>query len=98
VIPLPDLREGAAKTARLEQRTSPEVKKLIERAARLQGVNASEFIVANAAQAARETIARLETTRLAAEDIGAFRRALDAPPSRALVDLMRVHGKIAARK
>ena len=85
------------KSARMEQRTTAEAKALIERAAELLGVNASEFTVAAAAQAARETISRYETTVLAPEAHAAFLKALDATePEPALVDLMKLHRDVAS--
>lgn len=90
--------ESGAKKVRMEQRTTQETKELIERAARLQGVNASEFVVAHVVQAARETINRLEVTTLTTADREAFMRAFDAEPTRELVDLMRLHEDVTAGK
>ena len=81
---------------RLEQRTTQETKDLIERAARLQGVNASEFVISHVAQAARETISRLEGSKLTPEDRDAFMRAFDAEPTEELIDLMRLHDALTA--
>jgi uncharacterized protein (DUF1778 family) len=91
-------RGTGAKRVRLEQRTTEDTKDLIERAARLQGVNASEFVVAHATQAARETINRLEGTKLSQADRDAFMRAFDAEPTGELVDLMRLHGEITTKR
>ncbi len=88
MLPFTEHVQTSARTARLEQRVSPETKDLLERAARLQGVNASEFMIAHAVSAARETIARLEGTILAPEDREAFMKAFDAEPTPALVALM----------
>jgi len=87
-----------ARKVRLEQRTTQEAKELIERAARLQGVNASEFVVSHAAQAARETINRLEGTKLTVEDRDAFMRAFDAEPPQELIDLMRLHDELTTAR
>ncbi len=84
------------RTARLEQRMTPETKELIERAARLQGVSASEFLLAHGASAARETISRLEVTGLTPEDRDAFARAADAEPTRELQDLMTLHAEVTS--
>ena len=86
--------QTGSRSARLEQRTTPETKELIERAARLQGVNSSEFVLSHVAQAARDTINRLEGTRLTPEDRDAFMRAFDAEPTKGLVDLMRLHHEV----
>jgi uncharacterized protein (DUF1778 family) len=87
------------KTARMEQRTTQQAKELIEQAACLLGVNASEFMVSMAAKAARETLRDYEQTRLTAPAHDAFLRALDATePSDKLVDLMRMHNEVSAQK
>lgn len=84
------------RTARMEQRMSPSTKELIEHAAALQGVSGSEFMVAHSVTAARETISRLETTRLGAEDRAAFMRALDDEAlDPALMDVMRLHAQVS---
>jgi len=89
-------RQSGIRTARLEQRTTPETKDLIERAAALQGVNASEFVLAHAAQAARETINRLEATVLTAADREAFFQAFDAEPTPDLVALLSLPEELTA--
>lgn len=68
----------ATKTARMEQRTTQEAKELIEQAAGLYGINASEFITSAAVKAARETLKEFQMTRLTAKDRDAFMRAFDA--------------------
>jgi uncharacterized protein (DUF1778 family) len=94
-----DFTTHGRKTARLEQRTTQQAKELIEQAACLLGVNASDFVVAAAAKAARETLRDYEQTRLTAPAHDAFLRALDATsPSDKLVDLMRMHKEVSARK
>lgn len=99
MLKLDPARHAGRKSVRLEQRTTREAKSLIERAARLQGVNASEFMIAHATQAARETIARLETTRLNVVDRAAFMRAFAAEaPTPGLIGLLRVSRKAAARR
>lgn len=90
--------ETGTKKVRMEQRTSQETKELIERAACLQGVNASEFVVAHVVQAARETISRLEVTGLTAADRNAFMLAFDAEPTPELVKLMRLHEEATAKE
>jgi uncharacterized protein (DUF1778 family) len=85
------------RTARLEQRMAPSEKELIEHAAALQGMNASEFVLVHSVSAARETINRLETTRLAPEDRDAFVRAFqDEAVNSALVDLFDLHRRATA--
>ena len=82
--------------ARMEQRTSAEAKALIERAARSVGLSASDFTVAAACKAARETIASYEATKLSQGDHDAFMSAFAATePRPALVELMRLHAEVA---
>lgn len=91
--------QTGARTARMEQRTTSETKELIERAAYLQGVNASEFLVSHAALAAQETISRFEGTVLRPEDRDAFMRAFDdTEPNKDLVDLMALHGRVTSKR
>jgi uncharacterized protein (DUF1778 family) len=90
--------QTGARTARMEQRTTRETKELIERAAYLQGVNASEFLVAHGAIAARETIRRFEDTVIRPEDRDAFMRAFDdTEPNQDLVDLLAMHRRITSK-
>lgn len=87
------------KSARMEQRTTREAKDLIERAAAIVGLNASEFTVQAATEAARRTVQQYETTALKPEAHAAFQQALDAvEPTDGLVDLMRRHSAILNRK
>lgn len=86
------------RTARLEQRMSPRAKEIIEHAAALQGVTASEFALSHTMEAAQETISRMETTRLAPEDRDAFFRALDDErPNAALIDIFELHAQANER-
>ena len=85
------------RSARLEQRMHPSTKELIERAASLQGMNASEFVLAHSVSAARDTINRLEATRLAPEDREAFVRAFeDESVNASLVDIFKLHRRTSA--
>jgi len=78
------------KTARMEQRTTPAAKSLIEEAAALVGVNGSEFTTQAAVIAARTTIRDYSLTKLTIADQEAFARAIDnVEPTDALVALMR---------
>jgi len=80
--------DGDRKSERLEARTSAAAKALIEKAARLQGITASQFAVAAATNAAREIIAKHDTTKIEPIDHAAFLRAIDAEPTPALVAIM----------
>lgn len=91
--------QTGARTARLESRVTPETKALIDRAAILQGVTSTEFLIAHCTVAARETIRRLEGTVLRREDRDAFMRAFDdTTPNEALVDLMAMHKRVTTRR
>jgi uncharacterized protein (DUF1778 family) len=94
-----DLSVEGQKTARMEQRTTRQAKELIEQAASLLGVNASEFMVSVAAKAAREILRDHEQTRLTAPAHQEFIRALDAtePPAK-LVALMKMHKEASGQK
>lgn len=95
----PEPAASGQKTARMEQRTTEQAKNLIERAAALLGVNASEFTVAAATRAARETLRDYETTAIRAADHDALRRALDAlEPTDDLVALMKLHDQATAAR
>jgi uncharacterized protein (DUF1778 family) len=88
-----------AKSARMEQRTTQQVKDLIERAAALLGINASEFIVAAAAKAAHETVRHTEVTVLTENEHAAFFQALNATePTAKLVELMKMHSEVLASR
>ncbi len=94
-----DLSVHGQKTARMEQRTTRQAKELIEQAAYLLGVNASEFMVSVAAKAARETLRDYEQTKLTAPAHQEFMRALDATePSAKLVALMKMHREVSGKK
>ena len=86
------------KTARMEQRTTEHTKSLIERAASLLGINASEFTVAAAAKADRDTLREHETTTIRPEDHAAFLRALDTEATADLVALLKLHSEAAANR
>lgn len=87
------------KSVRMEQRTTPQAKELIERAACLLGVNASEFTVAAAAKAARDTLRDYESTALQPSAHAAFMDALDSTePTQAMVDIMTLHAEVSKTK
>jgi uncharacterized protein (DUF1778 family) len=91
--------QNGTRTARMEQRTTPEAKELIERAAYLLGVNASEFLVSHGVSAARETIERFGSTVIRSEDRDAFIQAFeDTEPNEKLVDLMAMHRRVTAKR
>lgn len=71
---------ATAESARINLRTSPEAKALIERAAALMGTTMSSFMLQNAYEAAQRLIAQHETITLSDRDRDAFLAALDNPP------------------
>jgi len=80
-------------SARINLRTSPEVKELIERAAAMTGATVSSFMLQNSSEVARRVLAQQEIITLSDRDRDAFLKALDNPPepTQALIDLMRLN-------
>ena len=68
------------KADRIEARLSSEAKSLIEHAARLEGLSASDFVVTHAQEAARAVISQHERWRLDRQQSQAFIDALIDPP------------------
>ena len=66
--------------ARIEARVSVAQKNLLQQAAALSGRTLSEFVVANAHDAARRVLAEHESIRLSREEQLAFVKALLNPP------------------
>ena len=94
-----DVSQDSPARARMEQRTSPEAKALIERAARALGISPSEFVTAAACREARATLALCEMTRIPAGAAHAFVEAFEREePAPALVDLMRLHAGVTAAR
>ncbi|MBI4324343.1 MAG: DUF1778 domain-containing protein [Chloroflexi bacterium] len=73
-------RGGQPKAERLEARVSPELKRLFESAADLQGVTLSDFVISSARQAAVQTLEQHETIQLSQQDSRSFVAALLNPP------------------
>ncbi len=95
----PDQSVRSPKSARMEQRTTQETKDLIEKAAGLLGVNASEFTVAAAAKAARDTLRDYEATALQPSAHATFMAALEATePTESLTGLMTLHAEVSKPK
>ena len=86
---------GPARTesARINLRTSPEAKALIERAAAIMGSTVSSFMLQNAYEAALRLVAQQDTITLSDRDRDAFLNALEKSPepTQALIDLLRLH-------
>lgn len=79
-------------SARINLRTSPEAKALIERAAAIMGSTVSGFMLQNAYEAASRLIEQQERITLSDRDRDAFLDAIENPaePTQALIDLMRL--------
>jgi uncharacterized protein (DUF1778 family) len=69
------------KDARLEARIPTEVHALLKRAAEIEGRSLTDFVVAAASAAARQTIEQVEVIRLSREGQEAFAAALLNPPN-----------------
>lgn len=66
---------------RLEVRLSSSTKRLLQRAARVQGKTISAFVLDSGITAAAETLADRQEFRVPAKDYDAFVAALDAAPA-----------------
>lgn len=77
-------------SARINLRTSPEAKALIERAAAIMGSTVSGFMLQNAYEAASRIVANKDTIILSQEAFEVFISACENPPkpTQALIDLM----------
>ena len=75
---------------RINLRTSPEAKALIERAAALMGTTVSSFMLQNAYEAARRVVTENDTLTLSRKAFEEFVAACEKPakPTKALRDLM----------
>jgi len=71
---------ATAKTERLEARVPVFLKRMIQRAADLQGRSITDFVIAVLDKSARETVREHEVMRLNAEDSMIFAKALIEPP------------------
>jgi uncharacterized protein (DUF1778 family) len=80
----------STESARINLRTSPEAKALIERAAALIGTTVSGFMLQNAYEAAQRVVNDNEMIMLSQRDFEAFIVACENPPepTQALRDLM----------
>ena len=74
----PDL--SMAKRESLDLRIQPEMRELIDHAARAQGKNRTDFILEAAARAAEAALADRALIRLEPEDWDAFLSRLEKPP------------------
>lgn len=68
------------RSERVEARVTPEQKKLLERAAALEGRSLTDFLLSSAQSAAADTISRHELLKLTPKDQQIFVAALLNPP------------------
>ncbi len=68
------------KTERLEARVPVFLKRIIQRAADLQGLSLTDFVISTLDKSARETVRDHEMMKLNAEDSVIFAKALIQPP------------------
>ena len=72
--------QNITQTARLEARISPDLHKMLKRAAELQGSTLTQFVVTAVQRAAAQTIEEAEVIRLSLADQSCFADVLGNPP------------------
>ena len=72
--------QNTPQTARLEARISPDLHKMLKRAAELQGSSLTQFVVAAVQKAAAQAIEEAEVIRMSLADQNCFADALGNPP------------------
>jgi uncharacterized protein (DUF1778 family) len=77
-------------STRINLRTSPDAKAMIERAAALMGTTLSSFMLQHAYEAAHRVVSDYDTLMLTQRDFEAFAASIETPPepTAALRDLM----------
>lgn len=70
----------SSESARINLRTSPEAKALIERAAAIMGSTVSSFMLQNAYEAARRIVADKDTLMLSQQAFDSFVATCENPP------------------
>lgn len=80
-FPMSPTMRAPVRSKRLEIRTTPEQKRLFERAATIRGTSVTDFVVNRLLEAAREIIQESESMRLRDEDRKVFFNALLKPPA-----------------
>ena len=79
-MPIANAASDERNSERMNFRTKPRIKRAIQRAAALSGLDDSTFTMNAAYRAAIETIDSHERTRLHPADVAAFFEALENPP------------------
>lgn len=85
-------RSPVTESARINLRTSPEAKALIERAAALMGATVSSYISQTMYETSQRVVDEQDTLMLSQADFEAFISACENPakPTEALIELMRL--------
>lgn len=88
-------RSAKPATERLEARVPAPIKELIGRAASLEGVTLTDFVIATLQRSAAEVVREHEVLKLSAKDSAAFAKTMLAPPkpSRKLSEAFASHRK-----
>jgi len=91
---------ATAKTERLEARVPIFLKRMIQRAADLQGRSLTDFVITSLDKSASETVREHEVMKLSAEDSLIFAKSLIDPPkpNAALKRAFAAHSKLIAMK
>lgn len=94
------VQPGNTRVERLEARITPEVKRLIQEAAEIEGRTMSEFLIASAQAAAKKVIDEYQTMKLTARDRDVFVAALlDSPePSARLAAAAKRYRQVTETK
>lgn len=71
---------ATASTARLEARISPDLQKMLKRAAEIEGRTLTDFVITAVQDAAQRAIEQAEVIRLSLADQQRFAEALLSPP------------------
>lgn len=92
--------QATAKTERLEARVPVFLKRIIQRAADLQGCTITDFVISTLDKSARETVREHELMKLNAEDSRIFAQALIDPPkpNAAMRRAFAAHSKMVSMK
>lgn len=84
--------QTAPRQARLEARIAPEMYAMLRRAAEIEGRSLTDFVVAAASAAARQTLAQAEILRLGGDSARVFAALLAEPPAPApAMERARLH-------
>ena len=91
---------ATAKTERLEARVPVFLKRMVQRAADLQGRSITDFVVSTLDKSARETVREHEMMKLNARDSFKLAKALIDPPApnAALRKAMALHRKMVTMR